>query len=143
MAVSPKNCRCRARGALLVEAAIVLPLLLMLTFGLLEYGWLFLKAEQVANAARHGARKAIVADATEEEVKTAIATLMTNAGLTSYTPEISSLTVEKGEIVTVTVTVSVIGNPQVDLFGLSGGGGLIPMLPAHLRSSVSMAKERS
>jgi Flp pilus assembly protein TadG len=143
MALSATKSRSRARGVLLVEAAIVLPLLIMLSFLLLQYGWLFLKAEEISNAARHGARKAIVADATVVDVKAAILTLMTNAGLSDYTAEISSLTVEKGDIVTVTVYVDVIDNPQVDLFGISGAGGLFPVLPAQLRSSVSMAKERS
>src|SRR5205085_10889952 len=44
------------RGALLVEAAIVFPLLLLLTFGLLEYGWPFMKIGQLENAARQAAR---------------------------------------------------------------------------------------
>jgi Flp pilus assembly protein TadG len=144
MALRPTKNHSRSRGVLLVEAAIVLPLLLILSFLLLEYGWLFLKAEQVSNAARHGARKAIVADAKHEDVLKAISDLMTNAGLTDYPPpQISSLDVEKGAIITVTVSVNVINNPQVDVLGLSGAGGFFPVLPTQLSSSVSMAKERS
>ena len=44
----------------MVEAAIVFPILLMLTLGAIEYGWLFLNAQQVTNAARQGARIAIL-----------------------------------------------------------------------------------
>ncbi len=44
------------RGAALVEAAIVMPLLLMLIFGMIEFGFLFKDSLTVANAARAGAR---------------------------------------------------------------------------------------
>jgi hypothetical protein len=53
----------RERGTEIVEMAVVLPLLLMLVLGAIQYGWLFLKAQQIANAARQGARIAILPDA--------------------------------------------------------------------------------
>ena len=33
------------------EAALVLPILLLVTFGAIRYGWFFLKAQQITNAA--------------------------------------------------------------------------------------------
>ena len=63
------------RGAATVEMAIVFPLLLMLTLGGIRYGWLFLKWQQITNAARYATRIAIRADATVGEVSGAIDTL--------------------------------------------------------------------
>lgn len=48
------------RGASLVEFAIVLPLLLLLLFGIIEFGWLFAMNLDVKHGAREGARLAAV-----------------------------------------------------------------------------------
>jgi len=120
-----------------VEAMIVFPLLLTLTFGVCEYGWLLLKAQEVANAARHGARTAAAAEATNADVLNAIDTLMASAGLedTGYSVSVDPLdvmTVEPGQPLTVEVTV------PTDTLRLTG----MPLpIPANLRSSVTMAKE--
>lgn len=125
------------RGITTVEAMIVFPVLLMLTLGVCDYGWLLLKAQEVANAARHGARTAVVAEATNPEVFSAIDTLMASAGFgeTDYTVSIEPLdvmNVEPGEPLTVRVTV------PTDTLKLTG----LPLpIPANLQSSVTMAKE--
>ncbi len=46
------------RGAALVEAALVLPLVLMFLFGILEYGRYVMMRQVLTNAAREGARYA-------------------------------------------------------------------------------------
>lgn len=48
------------RGASLVEFAMVLPLLAILLFGIMEAGWAFAQSVEVRNAAREGARLAVV-----------------------------------------------------------------------------------
>jgi len=48
------------RGATAVEVALVLSVTLLLLFGLLEYGRLFLMKQTMENAAREGARWAVV-----------------------------------------------------------------------------------
>ena len=50
----------REKGASLVEFAVVLPLLILLVFGIMEAGWLFAQQVEVRNAAREGARLAVV-----------------------------------------------------------------------------------
>jgi len=52
--------RDREKGAAIVEFAIVLPLFLALLFGVMETGWLFAQLVEVRNAAREGARLAVV-----------------------------------------------------------------------------------
>jgi Flp pilus assembly protein TadG len=49
-----------SRGAALVEFGIVAPLLILLVFGILEFGWGFLQALDVRHAAREGGRLAAV-----------------------------------------------------------------------------------
>lgn len=54
------------RGAVMVEAAFVLPLLLLLIFGLVEFGRGYNAQVTVTHAAREGVRKyALTADANE------------------------------------------------------------------------------
>ncbi len=52
--------RDREKGAAAVEFAIVLPMLILLVFGIMEAGWYFGQVVEVRNAAREGARLAAV-----------------------------------------------------------------------------------
>jgi Flp pilus assembly protein TadG len=126
------------RGAAAVEAALVFPLLVLLTFGAIKYGWLFLKAQQITNATRYGARLAILPDSTTNEVETAIINLMTAANIPvtidniTITPtDFSSLSV--GDSIEVKV---VIPAENVDIMDVS----LFPSVE-NLGASVTMAKE--
>ena len=126
------------RGAALVELAVVLMLLVVLTFGVMEYGWMFYQMQQVTAAAREGARDAVVPDATSADVMAMVDGLMSSLGLgaSGYTVDISPLNIEEldpGEPVTVTVVVPY-GN--IELLGMS----YFPT-PAALTSRVTMAKE--
>lgn len=47
-------------GQSMVELAVTLPLLLLLVFGIIDFGWLFYNKMGVENASREGARYAIV-----------------------------------------------------------------------------------
>lgn len=51
----------RSRAAVLVEAALIFPVLLLLTFGILEYGLLFQSASTTSAATRSGSRLAATA----------------------------------------------------------------------------------
>jgi len=48
------------KGVAIIEFAIVLPLLLLLVFGAIEFGLLFYNKQVITNASREGARAAIV-----------------------------------------------------------------------------------
>lgn len=51
-----------ARGAAAVEFALVLPVLMLLCLGAIEWGFHFFQREIVVNAAREGARAGSIAD---------------------------------------------------------------------------------
>jgi len=75
------------RGLAAVEMALLLPLLLLLLFGMLEYGSMFWRAQQIGAAARHGARLGALPDGTAASVTAAVDTMLAAAGLggTGYT----------------------------------------------------------
>lgn len=63
------------RGAAAVEFAIILPLLVLLIFGTIEFSLLLFNKQVITNAAREGARAGIVSvnpRPTNEEIKTVI-----------------------------------------------------------------------
>ncbi|HEX7447408.1 MAG TPA: TadE/TadG family type IV pilus assembly protein, partial [Pirellulales bacterium] len=66
--------RCQRRGTAVVETAFVLPVVLMFFFGIFEYGK-FLSAQQaIENAARAGARFAVVntSTATTQQIQNVV-----------------------------------------------------------------------
>lgn len=69
------------RGSALLDAALVLPILLSLMFGTVEYGHFFYWKHTLQGAAREGARTAITASAQNAEVINAVRTAMTAAGV--------------------------------------------------------------
>ncbi|MHC5211727.1 MAG: TadE/TadG family type IV pilus assembly protein [Planctomycetota bacterium] len=136
----------RQRGLAIVEMALVLPLLFLLLFGLIEYGWLFFKYQQIAGAARHGCRIGVAQGKGNPEVQAAVLDLMTKAKLVPpYT--VSDLAIEvngaagnvliapPGGTVTVRVTIPYTGTGGIELTGFP-----LP-LPADLVGETSMVKE--
>ncbi len=125
----------RSRGTAIVEAAVVLPLLLLLTLGAIEYGWLFLKAQQITNAARHGARVRVRPAADDQEALDAVTTLMTAAGISDYTTTITTAAPEDERPV---ATVRIVANTSSLV--LIDAPELLPT-PATISSEVTMALE--
>ncbi len=72
------------RGAAVVELAVVLPLLLTLVFGIIEFGWVFMVRETLTNASREGCRVAVLQGSTEENIRDQVAASMSPAGLSTY-----------------------------------------------------------
>lgn len=68
-------------GAELVELALTLPLLLLLIVGIVDYGFLFQSYEVVTNAAREGARIAVLPGYSAADVQARVASYVTASGL--------------------------------------------------------------
>ena len=77
--------RSRGRGQSLVEFALVLPLLLVLLFGIIEFGLVFKDVLAINQAAREGARAAAVGSTTStiSARVTASATTLNTANITT------------------------------------------------------------
>jgi Flp pilus assembly protein TadG len=71
----------RRSGNAVLDAALVLPILLSLTFGTVEYGYFFFVKHSMQGAAREGCRAAIVPTADNTAVTQAIAASLKAAGL--------------------------------------------------------------
>jgi Flp pilus assembly protein TadG len=69
------------RGAELIEFALVLPLLLLVVLGIVDFGFLFQRLEVVTNAAREGARIAILPGYLTADVNARVNNYMSTGGL--------------------------------------------------------------
>lgn len=124
----------KARGAAVVEFAVVLPLLLTILFGIIEYGWVFMVRQTLQTAAREGARVAVLQTSVDPytNVVGRIASVMAPTGLTSYDVTMTHAT--DGSPVEV-ITLSI---PYNDVSLL---GGFFGTHDYNLIGSCSMRKE--
>ena len=72
------------RGAALIEAAVTLPMLLLVAVGIFEFGRAYQTWQVLTNAAREGTRIAILTEKTDADVKSAVQNYMKNGGLPKY-----------------------------------------------------------
>jgi hypothetical protein len=100
------------RGTVLIEAAITLPLLLLVVMGLVDFGRLFQRYEVVTNAAREGARVAILPDYTSTDVQHRVEQYITAGGL-------DSMLVTTTPIPASAVQVGGTGGPCITLVGVT------------------------
>lgn len=85
------------RGAELVEFALIFPTLLLVMLGIMDFGFLFQRYEVLTNAAREGARLAILPNYSNADVQTRVTSYLTASGLTD------PATVQVGPSQTITV----------------------------------------
>ena len=121
------------RGTMVVEAALILPLLLLLTFGGLKYGWLFIKWQQINNVARHSVRYAVRPSPTNPTPSALISTLMSDADMPNYTLVELTSGAPVGSPVVVQIDVAV---ADIDILKMP----LLPT-PTTLSARMTMSKE--
>ena len=101
------------KGAALVEFAIVLPLLLMLVFGMIEFSIMFYDKAVITNASREGARAGIVYDFPDRistgDIETIVGNycggrLITFGSTNQETTTVIGPCINAGDTITVTVT---------------------------------------
>jgi Flp pilus assembly protein TadG len=71
------------RGAALLETAITLPLILLVAVAIFEFGRAYQTWQVLTNAAREGARIAVISGTTDQQVTDAVRSYMTSGRLTS------------------------------------------------------------
>lgn len=117
--------------------AIALPLVIIIIFGGLEYGWAVIRSVQLDFAARAGARAASLSDANVADVESRVTDALQKIGIQSSTvivtpPDLASA--PAGTMIKVEVEV-----PYADV-RLVGLGALMPM-PATIKGHASMVRE--
>ena len=65
------------RGAALLETAVTIPLILLISVGIFEFGRAYQTWQVLTNAAREGARVAVINGTTDDDVRAAVRTYMT------------------------------------------------------------------
>ena len=78
------TCRKDRRGAAVVEFAVIAPVFILLVFGMIEYGRMVMVQQILTNAAREGARKAVLDGISTSDVQSAVVTYMNNAGIGNF-----------------------------------------------------------
>ena len=73
------------RGAELIEFALVFPLLLLLVLGMVDFGFLFQRYEVLTNAAREGARLAVLPGYSTADVTARVKGYVTGGGVPTTT----------------------------------------------------------
>ena len=128
------------RGNVILEAALVLPILLLLAFGTIEFGYYFYVKNNVQGAAREGARASIAAGATNADVNAAVATAMTNSGLSQsgYT-----VTTEPANVFTAAPGTQIRVTVQCNWGTVGGGARPMNLMSANkpVRGTATMRKE--
>jgi len=129
----------KERGASLVEFAVVMPLFILLLFGIMEAGWAFSQQVEVRNAAREGARLAVVDYPTPESGDSAqiVAEVCSRAPLSADRASVSVEEIDtNGDTINDTARITV----SQDYASLTG---VIPAFDSlTITSTVSMRFER-
>ncbi len=117
-----------------MEFAVVLPLLLTILFGIIEYGWVFMVRQTLQTAAREGCRLAVLQTSVTPytNVITRVNDVMAPSGLTTHTITMTHATT------TTPVETVVISIPYNDVSLI---GGFFGTHDYDLAGSCSMRKE--
>lgn len=132
-----KRRRLQRKGAETAEAALTLPLVVLVIFAGFEYGWLVLRSMQLDHVARIGARYAVLAGSSGQGVQDRVQAALTQVGIAGATITVTPADpadAAPGDAVVVRVEVPY---ASVRLLGLSS---LMP-LPASLEGRASMVRE--
>ena len=88
---SPKRgCRAKSRGAVIVEMAVCLPLMLLVVFGCIEANTMIFRGQTLTSAAHEGALVGLKLTSTEQDISNRVATIMNARGIDQYTLNIET-----------------------------------------------------
>jgi Flp pilus assembly protein TadG len=120
----------RNRGQSVVEFALILPLLLVLVFGITEFGRAWMTVNILASAAREGCRLAVVTAPDVSAVTARVTTVCSSAGVVPTSIVcVGPLANDPDRKVTVTVRADfqIIPGTILEYFGGDGLSGTIPL----------------
>ncbi|HEX9368335.1 MAG TPA: TadE/TadG family type IV pilus assembly protein [Vicinamibacterales bacterium] len=86
------------RGAALLEAAITVPIILLISVGIFEFGRAYQTWQVLTNAAREGARLAVIQGSTDADVTTTVRNYMQSGALPNYAT--ATVTINRGVVLT-------------------------------------------
>lgn len=124
-------------GGETVEAALVLPIVLMVIFAGMEFGWLVLRGVQLDAAARLGSREAALSGSSATSVQQAVDASLASSGIDVYQVLLEPTDPNSAAAGT---PVKVIVSAEYAEVGLLGLENLMP-LPERLTGTSSMLKE--
>lgn len=125
----------RKRAAAVVEFAVVLPLLLTILFGIIEYGYVFMVRQSLQTAAREGCRVAVLQTSNNEDIVKRVKEVLRPAlGDKAYSVTIDHANPEAGKLVE---TIEV----QIPYNDVSLMGGFFGTHDYNLAGTCSMRKE--
>jgi Flp pilus assembly protein TadG len=134
-----RRCQCRQRrGAAVVELAFTAPILFLLVFGMIDIGRAVMVQNLITNAARDGARAAVLDGATAAEIQSDVTTYLSASSVDGATATVSPSplsSADLGDPVTVTV--------QVPFSSVSWLPSSMYLSGATLQASVVMRREVS
>lgn len=116
-------------GAELIELAMVLPILLLVSAAIMDFGFLFQRYEVITNAAREGARLGSLPSYNSTDVINRVESYLSSAGLTAAhpTPDVQYSTQAVGATTINVVQVTVLYHSPFGFIGpiagMVGGSG--------------------
>jgi Flp pilus assembly protein TadG len=103
--------RSKRPGVAAVEFAVILPFVMVLFLGMIEFGRVLMVQQIITNAAREGCRYAVLPGSTVSSSQTVVTTYLSNSSITLSSPSTQVTvspdpsTAAQGTSITVTVTV--------------------------------------
>ncbi|MEO6238369.1 MAG: TadE/TadG family type IV pilus assembly protein [Vicinamibacterales bacterium] len=86
------------KGAALLEAAITVPIILLISVGIFEFGRAYQTWQVLTNASREGARMAVITGSTDTDVATRVRNYMKAGSLPNYST--ATVTIVRGVALT-------------------------------------------
>ena len=94
------------KGNALIETAITMPIVLLVCVGIFEFGRAYQTSQVLTNAAREGARLAILEGPTDAEVRTRVNQYLTDGGLASLAD--GNIVIGRNTVLTASSTASTV-----------------------------------
>jgi Flp pilus assembly protein TadG len=92
------------KGAALLEAAITVPIILLISVGIFEFGRAYQTWQVLTNAAREGARMAVITTSTDAAITTRVRNYMQAGSLPKYST--ATVTIQRSVVLTGSDTAS-------------------------------------